>query len=524
MTEQTQRMALPYPTRDTEDWFDDFVAFTSAVDAAAFASREDRGLMVMGGGTVTWDSATGALSWTDMIRVLSPMAGFQVQVAAGSVSIPTSGRVLYMNIVRAPGQNTTVSLLTANTLPSTNEAYPLAIRVGDQLLWRTGLLMAAGGSSSTSVLPGGSGGSGSGAGELIWRPTAPSSSGNVYNNWDDLATALAAAGGVGRVMIDNVGGPSTLYITSNVHLRDVTFVAGWQFSGIVMIDAGVSLTFDRLALDGVIVGWDSVGPTPMTAGSGMPVLELRNLAEIFVGSTATSAMIKSDATTTTLIVFADRGFIQYTPGPQAVPTVESPAGAGGIFAIFDGGLGGAAYGPSAFGTDVGSPLALVLAANQPQMIQTFALGPTSYTFDSLAASVTYNDAAVAPTLGVDTVQDAIDALKSTYDESVPMFASTGSTSPQVVGAMRLPGVDLSEFSEFFFGSADVMGGTTATLELRRESDATVVLSISAAGAPQAQSLPAPLVLTAGWYTWSLSTSNASYDAVIYGLRLVGAKT
>lgn len=140
---QSPRMNWPYPAENVEQWFEAFKSFVESTDASGFASREDRQLILIGGGTITW-SATGAtLTWTGPLKVISPIAGFLLTVAAGSVTME-DGQVLYATIVRAPTLNRTVTVAVGNQVPQSDDAYLLAARVGDTIYWRNGMSMGDG--------------------------------------------------------------------------------------------------------------------------------------------------------------------------------------------------------------------------------------------------------------------------------------------------------------------------------------------------------------------------------------------
>jgi len=86
-------------------YFDDFIGKTIAVrpnvigDSQIINEAMDpfvkRGVIVTGGGLVTWDDATTTLTWDANISIVMPKGGMYV-VAPGSVSIPTGG-VAYLS-------------------------------------------------------------------------------------------------------------------------------------------------------------------------------------------------------------------------------------------------------------------------------------------------------------------------------------------------------------------------------------------------------------------------------------------
>jgi len=155
MSQQTPRMQAPYPSRETDPWYDDFVDYVNSADASGYAAREDRHLILMDGGTVAWDLATETLSWTEDILVLSGIVGRSWIVNAGSIVLSAAnGVIFYSEINRAPGENTAIAALAANTLTAVagNNALAIAVRHDDIIYFRTGISLADG-DSSEGVAP-----------------------------------------------------------------------------------------------------------------------------------------------------------------------------------------------------------------------------------------------------------------------------------------------------------------------------------------------------------------------------------
>lgn len=152
------RMNWPFPSENQRDWYTAFVAFVEAMDASAYAAREDRQLVLAGGGTVTWVTASSTLQWTSELKIVSPITGFQIQIDAASVTI-SDGEVLYAVLTRAPTRNVTAGPLVAAQVPNSDNAIVLAVRVGANVYWRNGLMMVNGDSfTNIGASQGGAGG------------------------------------------------------------------------------------------------------------------------------------------------------------------------------------------------------------------------------------------------------------------------------------------------------------------------------------------------------------------------------
>lgn len=156
----TPRMNWPFPNEDDAPWYERLKAFVQSQDASGYAAREDRQLVLAGGGAITWSATGGTLTWGDTLRIVSPITGFLLNIAATSVTL-SDGQVLYVTLVRAPTRTQTALVAVANQVPPTDADLLLAVRVGTQVYWRNGVLMNDG--DSLTDIGAGQGGGGVGS-------------------------------------------------------------------------------------------------------------------------------------------------------------------------------------------------------------------------------------------------------------------------------------------------------------------------------------------------------------------------
>lgn len=149
-------MKWPFPAENQDPWFDSFEDMVSAVDASGHAAREDRNVWMGGGGTVSWDATLSTLSWTEDLEIYSTEVGFLHTIPAGNVSLQ-DGQLFYVDLVRRPTGNVTVSPTAASQVPSTDTALAIAIRRGDDIYFRFGAKIADG--ESFDIFQGGGGSS-----------------------------------------------------------------------------------------------------------------------------------------------------------------------------------------------------------------------------------------------------------------------------------------------------------------------------------------------------------------------------
>lgn len=207
----TDRMRWPYPSEDQDPWFDAFVSLLQGQDASGYASREDRQLILGGGGVWTF-TAGGNLSWDAVLDVLCTITGLRGTLPVGDVDL-IDGQALYVTLTRNPRTNVALTA-QVGSVPSTDDDYVICVRFGDVVYFRHGLALVAG-TSTPLLLP-------SVGLSLVW--------GGSRETWNDNITPLVsgafafspatygASSVVFRAMAAN-GNPS---LTNYVRLWNVT--------------------------------------------------------------------------------------------------------------------------------------------------------------------------------------------------------------------------------------------------------------------------------------------------------------
>lgn len=163
-------MNWPFPSENSAPWYDAFEDMVTALDASGYAAREDRNLVLVGGGNLTWVQSTSTLAWTSDIQILSTITGHVLTVAADSLTLD-DGEIAYVNVVRSPTTSSARTPQVASQIQSSDNAFLLAIRVGGNVYFRNGQRLADGetlvGLGAGPSATGGSGLNTQGMGE--WR-------------------------------------------------------------------------------------------------------------------------------------------------------------------------------------------------------------------------------------------------------------------------------------------------------------------------------------------------------------------
>lgn len=160
----TTRAKIPYPSEQADPWFDQFLDMVNALDAAVYAGREDRNLLIMGGGLISWNATTQVLTWGDSIEFPAAPVGFVYRVVAANIVV-VDGAFIYFQAVRSPTNNANVVLETGTQVPGTGSEDPgnsilFGIRRGSRIYFRNGLVIQDGELLNLFEIGGGGGGGG----------------------------------------------------------------------------------------------------------------------------------------------------------------------------------------------------------------------------------------------------------------------------------------------------------------------------------------------------------------------------
>jgi hypothetical protein len=144
----TEQCRLAYPAETERNWYAEYESFMAELDAALFASREDRNLTLSAGEFALTDLGAGLyrLSWAAGIGIVAPTTGYYWTLAAGSVDLAAATPFAVVELsargIQAAG---TATISAEVTVPNTDTAFLLAFKVpvGGTVIFRNGVWMAA---------------------------------------------------------------------------------------------------------------------------------------------------------------------------------------------------------------------------------------------------------------------------------------------------------------------------------------------------------------------------------------------
>lgn len=113
---------------------------------SATNTRQDRGLALTDGGTLTWDAGTGTLTWSGSLRLRVPSVGTYVAAPGSLAGISTVGDAVYVSVDRVSSGIMTLAVLDISDNAYLSDDYIiLGVRGADgKLYFRNGSVFTSG--------------------------------------------------------------------------------------------------------------------------------------------------------------------------------------------------------------------------------------------------------------------------------------------------------------------------------------------------------------------------------------------
>lgn len=339
----TPRMGWVFPSENQTPYFDAIEDFYGQQDAAAYAAREDRHIIIRGGGTISFSVSTGVLGWSADIEVLAAITGFTWRVIGPSSIQLLDGEIAYIELIRGPSSNIVVEIKKAMQVPNTDLAHIIAVRRGARVYFFNGNSVLSG----APIFDIGSGSAGAGSsleifdegGSLTAGATSidfvgPGVSASVFGT----AVTVTVPGTPVEVLDEGVSQTSAVEsidfvgpgVTASAVGNDVTVVvasSGGSFTGATNETTAAltteivigGLVFDgSLLTGGLAATFRLLGEYVATGGAGNARIRLYDLGP--VAGPPVAGILRSTAT----IPFAEAG------GLRAKDVGLTPSGAPGV--------------------------------------------------------------------------------------------------------------------------------------------------------------------------------------------------
>jgi hypothetical protein len=545
-------MSWVFPSENQEPHFDALTEFYGQLDASGYAAREDRHIILSGGGTVNFTAAGGAFSWGSDIEMLAAITGFNWRIPAGNVTV-TDGQILYVNLVRAPTLNTVRTLLVGDQVPNDNDAHIIGVRKGSTIYFFNGNSIGDGG--SLSDLGAGGGGGGGSALEILDEGSSLTA---TAVSIDFVGSGVTASNVGSDVTVTVPGGLQPVHYTLNGPLAAVTtptdFVDGLR-------EVGQPATVTAIHLSQEVDGTGGATTAELykidPAGTETLITVVSSLSLAFGGGAKARATSVSFNGGTDSLLATDRLGIKFTAvqtGPAEEVTVSVILTGGALVAppgLPEDNEVTHATNSTVLGTTflhVGSvylPAGIISSSLSRVMLGTDQVADTAdleirrftggAVLDTITATGVLQDAQPAGDINVAaadwydlylkadviTTNAILRGLKFVYTAGNgtrirQAFDQTQTgTTPLHVGAVYLPLGTLQASARCMLGTT---AGGTATVELRRFTGGAVITTWNVTGALADAPLGAAAVIPAAdWYDLYIYGDAGPTVALVKGL-------
>ena len=124
---------FPYPVENEDPFFTTYKSGEVARDVAHWATADNGNLVFSGGGTFSWNSGTGTLTWSSTVSISGFTTNFSATIASGSVVLQDGERAFF-TMPRKPASAVAVTLTRGSRI------YKAGTRLHDLRLFaaRTG--------------------------------------------------------------------------------------------------------------------------------------------------------------------------------------------------------------------------------------------------------------------------------------------------------------------------------------------------------------------------------------------------
>jgi hypothetical protein len=141
----TPRLGLQYPDEGQDPFFGIIKSFFEGLDSFIQSCVADRNLFLRGGGTVSFNSGTGQISWSAALELWDLQSGFRYQIAGPGTVTLADGAFAYIDVNRVLTQTLTINLQVAQNLNTPGAGKIVVVfRNGTKVVFRNGIVLDAG--------------------------------------------------------------------------------------------------------------------------------------------------------------------------------------------------------------------------------------------------------------------------------------------------------------------------------------------------------------------------------------------
>ncbi len=135
----TPKLSIVYPAEGQEPFTDIMKNYFDTVDSYLYNTIEDRNLMLIDGGNITFSLSTNTLSWTSDFWLKSFVNGYKIIIPAGSISPINDGDIVYVIIPRSLTSDVVVNPVVGQQVGISQNNVVICVRKDNNIYFRNGL-------------------------------------------------------------------------------------------------------------------------------------------------------------------------------------------------------------------------------------------------------------------------------------------------------------------------------------------------------------------------------------------------
>lgn len=139
----TPRLSLQFPDDGEDPYFVKIKSFFESLDSFIFANMSDRNLVLRGGGTISFNSATNVVTWGSALELVDYVSGLLITISASSLSI-ADGEAAFIDTSRALSASVIATLTSAPSVGVGSGKIVVFARNGSKIIFRNGVVLDAG--------------------------------------------------------------------------------------------------------------------------------------------------------------------------------------------------------------------------------------------------------------------------------------------------------------------------------------------------------------------------------------------
>jgi len=109
-----------FPDKGERPYYDKISEFFNKIDGEVYVGHEKDNYVIVGGGTISYDSGQGKLTWSEAIICRNLVTGYSYTILAGNLIGLSNGDYIYIDIDRGLNSDKQTTLKSGNSVLGMN--------------------------------------------------------------------------------------------------------------------------------------------------------------------------------------------------------------------------------------------------------------------------------------------------------------------------------------------------------------------------------------------------------------------